>query len=307
MKRLLTLVALALLVPALLIPVVGATDLDAAAQSRLGLRLATLANGELPPATRAVADVLDPVPLAKAVDELTAAQAAADASRAEAARTRALLAANGNASRKALDAAQTQAVADATRLREARVTLRISWGDDLADMDAGQRDRLIDALVKGNMVLLRAEPLGRPDAALKVHAASLQMPGGDQLPAQVLGQLPRSTSGLAAGWLLQAPAGSLVPGMVLTAQLMGEGAPVRGVLLPREAIVRWNGLDWAYVAAGANRFERRAVQARATTPSGWLVGPPFKAGERAVVQGAEALIAVDAAPVAGSAEPADDD
>lgn len=302
MKRILTLLALGFIAIG-----ANATELDAAAQSRLGLRLATLANGQLPPETRAVADVLDPVPLAKAVDDLTAAQAAADASRAEAARTRALLAANGNASRKALEAAQAQAIADATRLREARVTLRTTWGDDLADMGEGQRDHLVDALVKGSMVLLRAEPLGRPDAPLRARAASLQMPQGDQLPAQVLGQLPRSTSGLAAGWLLQAPAGTLVPGMVMTAQLIGEGAPVRGVLLPREAIVRWNGLDWAYVATGADRFERRAVQARATTPSGWLVGAPFKAGERVVVQGAEALIAVDAAPAPGSAEPADDD
>ena len=303
MRRLLTLAAAL----ALIAPAAGATDLDAAAQSRLGLRLATLANGELPSTTHAVADVLDPVPLAKAVDELAAAQAAADASRAEAARTRALLAANGNASRKALEAAQAQAIADTTRLREARIVLRTTWGDDLADMQAAQRDRLVDALVRGSLVLLRAEPLGRPNASLKVHAASLQMPRGDQVPAQVLGQLPRSTSGLAAGWLLQAPAGTLVPGMVLTAQLMGETGAVRGVLLPREAIVRWNGLDWAYVVAGANRFERRAVQPRAMTPAGWLVGAPFKAGERVVVQGAEALIAVDAAPVPGSAEPADDD
>jgi hypothetical protein len=302
MRRLFALAAFALLVPA-----AGATDLDAAAQSRLGMRLATLAAGELPPATHAVADVLDPVPLAKAVDDLVAAQAAADASRAEAARTQALLAANGNASRKALEAAQAQAVADATRLREAQVTLRTSWGDDLADMDSRQRDRLVGALVKGNTVLLRAEPLGRPDAQLKIRAATLQIPQGADVPAQVLGQLPRSTSGLAAGWLLQAPAGTLVPGMVLTAQLLGEGEPVRGVLLPREAIVRWNGLDWAYVATGATRFERRAVHARAMAPAGWLVGPPFKAGERVVVQGAEALIAVDAAPVPGSADTSDDD
>ena len=286
--------------------VAAAAELDAAAQSRLGLRLATLAAGEMPPSTRAVADVLDPVPLAKAIDELKAAQAAADASRAEVARTQALLAADGNASRKALEAARAQAVADRSRLREARVALRTRWGDDLAGMDAARRERLLDALVDGTQVLLKAEPLGRPDLSLKVRAATLQMPHGADLPARVLGPLPRSTSGLAAGWLLQASAGPLVPGMVLTAQLHGDGAPVHGVLLPRAAIVRWNGLDWAYVAAGATRFERRAVTPRAMTPAGWLVGAPFKPGERVVVQGAEALVAVDAAPAPGSAEATDD-
>lgn len=284
-----------------------ATDLDTASQARLGLRLATLARGEMPPSTRAVASVLDPLPLAKAIDELKAAQAAARASQAEVARTQALLAAHGNASRKALEAAQAQAIGDQARLREARVALRTGWGDDLAKMDPPRRDRLVDALVEGSQVLLKAEPLGRPAESLQVRAATLQMPHGTDLPAHVLGRLPRSSSGLAAGWLLQAGAGPLVPGMVLTAQLHGEGEPVRGVLLPRAAVVRWNGLDWAYVATGATRFERRAVHARAMTPAGWLVGVPFKPGERVVVQGAEALIAVDAAPAPGSvAADADD-
>lgn len=304
MKPSLSLVALAFCT--VLAGAAGATELDAAAQSRLGLRLATLAEGQMPLTTRGVAEVLDPVPLAKAVDEVAAAQATADASRAEAARTRALLAAQGNASRKALEAAQAQAVADQARLREARIALRSTWGDDLEDMGAKRRDQLIEALVAGQQVLLKAEPLGRPDAPMQVHAAALQMPHGADVPAQVLGRLPRSTSGLAAGWLLQAGAGSLVPGMVLTVQLQSSGEPVRGVLLPRAAIVRWNGQDWAYVATGANQFERRAVTPRAMTPAGWLVGAPFKSGERVVVQGAEALVAVDAAPSGGAGDAADD-
>jgi len=42
-------------------------------------------------------------------------------------------------------------------------------------------------------------------------------------------------------------------------------------------------------------------------PAGWLVGAPFKRGERVVVQGAEALVAVDAAAVPGRAADAPDD
>ncbi|MEI7035868.1 hypothetical protein [Fulvimonas yonginensis] len=286
----------------------AATELDTAAQARLGLRLATLADGRMPPATRAIADVLDPTPLAHAADAVRVAQADASASDAEVARTRTLLAAQGNASRKALEAAQVQAAAARAKLREARVALRSRWGDDLADMDPGKRDTLIDALIAGRQVLLKAEPLGRPDALQRAQGAVLHLPHGQDATAKVLGRLPRSRSGLAAGWLLLAPAGPLVPGMVLTAQLQGEGPPQHGVLLPRSAIVRWNGLAWAYVATDATHFERRAVVPRAMAPAGWLVGPPFRAGERVVVQGAEALVAVDAAPSPGSAaEPADDD
>jgi hypothetical protein len=302
MKAILALVAGVLL--AWLAGFAQATELDAAAQARLGLRLATLEAGEVSPDSRATAEVLDPAPLANAVDTLKSAQAAAAASGAEAARTQALLSAQGNASRKALEAARAQAVADQARVREARIALRGAWGDALADMDTRRRDELIDALVDGRQVLLKAEPLGRSDLSRKVHAAILLVSPDADVPAQVLGRLPRSSSGLAAGWLLQAPAGSLVPGMLLTARLRADGAPQRGVLLPRAAIVRWNGLDWAYVASGATRFERRAVQPRAMAPAGWLVGAPFRPGERVVVQGAEALIAVDAAPVPGS--PTDD-
>jgi hypothetical protein len=89
--------------------------------------------------------------------------------------------------------------------------------------------------------------------------------------------------------------------MMLTAQLQGKGELLSGVLLPRSAVVRWNGEAWAYVVSDATHFERRAVKALAMTPTGWLVGEPFKAGEKVVTRGVEALIALDAAPVPAEA------
>ena len=81
------------------------------------------------------------------------------------------------------------------------------------------------------------------------------------IAARVLSPLPRSSAGLAGGWLLEAPGAGLTPGMLLTARLQGSGTGASGVLLPRGAVVRWNGVAWAYVATDATHFERRAVTA----------------------------------------------
>lgn len=287
---------------------VQATELDAAAQARLGLRVVRLASLQVAPTEQATAEVIDPGSLVADLDQVAVAQAASDASDAEYQRTAALLAANGNASRKALQAAHAQAVADQARLRQARMQLRVAGGSAFAALSpAGQR-QWAEHLGSGRTVLLRAEPLAATSPFTATRAALLR-PGQASVSARVLGPFPSSRSGLGGGWLLAADDGSLVPGMVMTAQLHGDGRPRVGVLLPRSGVVRWNGIAWAYVVTDATHFERRAVSAALRTDGGWLVGAPFKAGERVVTQGVEALIAVDAAPVhaPAQAEPADDD
>lgn len=286
----------------------GATELDAAAQARLGLRVARLASLQIAPTQQATAEVIDPGPLVADLDQVAVAQAASDASAAEYQRTAALLAANGNASRKALQAAHAQAVADRARLREARMQLRIAGGSAFAALSPVGQGQWLDRLGSGRTVLLRAEPLAGASSFTATRAELLR-PGRASVGARVLGPFPSSRSGLGGGWLLAADDGSLVPGMVLTAQLRGDGPPRVGVLLPRSALVRWNGVAWAYVVTDPTHFERRAVSAALRIDGGWLVGAPFKAGEQVVTQGVEALIAVDAAPVHAPAQaaPADDD
>ncbi|MFC5743825.1 hypothetical protein [Dyella tabacisoli] len=283
----------------------AATELTAEAQEKLGLATAALQSAQAPAAIAATAEVLDPSSLAKLADDIVAAQAAADASAAEYTRTQALVAADGNMSRKALEAARTQSIADQSKLRQARTQLRVEWGGSFAALDAGALRTRVDALLEGRETLLKSEPLSAPTAAFVADTATLQLAEKKLLDARVLGALPRSSSGVSAAWLLQASSTSLVPGMILTAQLHGRAqneSKQQGVLLPRAAVVRWNGVAWAYVVTDATHFERRAVQALAMTPAGWLVGTPFKAGEKVVTQGVETLIAVDAAPVPAAAD-----
>lgn len=285
----------------------SATELDADVQARLGLSLAELHAVSAPVALPAAAEVLDPSTLAKAADDIAAAQAAADASGAEARRVQALFEADGNMSRKALEAARAQATTDQAKLRQARAQLRMDWGAGVAALDAGALRARVDALLDGREVWLKTEPLAAPTPGFQAAAATLHLASGQEMAARVLGPLPRSVSGLAGGWLVAVDSGELTPGMVLTANLQGIGAGASGVLLPRAAVVRWNGLAWAYVATDGTHFERRAVNALATTADGWVVGAPFKAGEKVVARGAEALIAQDVAPPAADTGSADDD
>lgn len=288
--------------PLLIATHAAATEVDAGAQSRLGLALVELHAAQAPAGVAASAEVLDPAALAKTADDIAALQAAADASGAEARRVQALFAADGNMSRKALDAARAQAAADQAKLRQARTQLRVDWGPAIAALDAPALHARAEALLDGRVAWLKAEPLATPAPGFQAAGATLRQGDGPEAAARVLGPLPRSTSGLAGGWLLEAPGAGLAPGMLLTARLQGAGAGATGVLLPRGAVVRWNGVAWAYVAIDATHFERRAVNALALTADGWIVGAPFKVGEKVVARGAQTLIALDAAPVPAQAD-----
>ena len=282
----------------------AATEVDATTQNRLGLALVELRATQAPVELAATAEVLDPSTLAKTAADIAALQATADASNAEARRVQALFAADGNMSRKAAEAARAQAAVDQAKLQQARTQLRTDWGSAIAALDAHTLHARAESLLDGRTAWLKAEPLAAPAPGFQAAGAQL----GD-VAAHVLGPLPRSTSGLAGGWLLEAPGAGLMPGMTLTARLRGAAAGAAGVLLPRSAVVRWNGVAWAYIATDATHFERRAVNALAITADGWIVGAPFKAGEKAVARGAETLIALDAAPVPAAADagkPGDD-
>lgn len=294
------------LLGALAVHPAAAAQLDAQAQQRLGLQRATLRTRTLHTTLEATADVLDPVSLAHQLGRVQAARAAAEASAAELRRTRALLAAHGNASRKALEAARAQQAADRASMRDARSALRMQWGESLAELPSDRRETLLDALLDGHAALLAAEPMRAPPQGFAPERAHVDLADGHAVPAKVLGRLPNSRSGLAPGWLLQTDVPGLAPGMALTARLEDDTRTVHGTWLPDAAIVRWNGRSWAYVAIDATHFERRPVTPLAVRPQGWLVGAPFRGGEQVVVRGAEALIAVDAASAPGS-EPEDGD
>ena len=275
-------------------PVLSApVEVDRPTQARLDIVTSPLASRTVLVSLSITAEVLDPSPLAHLSEDIFVAEATAHASSAERQRTQALLAADGNVSRKAAESADVQAATDQAHMRQLRMQLRLEWGATYASLtDEVLRQRVL-SLVEGRTALLRAQILGIPAAGWAPTGGNITLVTGDTRTAHVLGALPRGTAGLAADWLLETNGDALVPGMHMTGDLDDETNHQTGVVLPRNAVDRWNGLAWAYIAVDATHFERRVVNPLRILDDGWLVGAPFKAGERAVTTGANAMMSID--------------
>ncbi|HEU5171108.1 MAG TPA: HlyD family efflux transporter periplasmic adaptor subunit [Gemmatimonadales bacterium] len=82
------------------------------------------------------------------------------------------------------------------------------------------------------------------------------------------------------------------PGAVVVAALAQSGAPRGGVVVPDRAVVQWEGLAWAYVQRGADRYARVRVPTDRPLAGGFLAAATgaFRPGDTVVVQGAEQLL-----------------
>ncbi len=287
-----TLVA-SLLMTVMTAPVV-ATEVDQTAQHSLGLTTATLAAASRPTEIPAAIDVLDPAPLARLADDLSAAEATASASAAEARRTESLFHADTNVAAKTVEAARSQAAIDAAHVRQLHTDLTLGWGSRFGHLDTAALQRTIAPYVAGDHVLLRAQALKNMHQA--PTGASVDTADAHVREATILGRLPQSATGVQPEWLLDADGGALVPGMHTSGSLRDGTGSVSGLLLPRAAIVRWNGLSWTYVEVDATHFERRPVRTEQRLADGWLVeaDDDLHPGDRVVVAGAAALLAIDA-------------
>jgi hypothetical protein len=272
----------------------GTVEVTQSAQQRLDLHTVALAAASRPVQLPATMDVLDPAPLARLAEDIAVAEAAASTSAAEARRSEILFHADANVAAKVVEAARGQATIDAARVRQLRTDLTLTWGARLGRLEVATLRRTLVPYVNGERVLLRAQYL--QDVRTTPTGASVDVTGNPPVEATVLGRLPQSTTGLNPEWLLAASGADLVAGMHAVGYLRVASDRVAGLLLPREAIVRWNGLAWTYVQVDPTHFERRPVEPAQRLDDGWLVGSSvaLRPGERVVVAGASALLAIEA-------------
>ncbi len=266
--------------------------LDVNLQATIGLRTEELTPAELSPELKAYGRVLDPTPLASAVAELVTAEAASQASQAELARLK-TLAAQNNASARALQTAQAAAARDQAQLQAVRLRLMASWGNAIA-----QREGLPDFV----------ESLGSLGSAL----VELDLPAGETVDAEPTGArlvvLGNETNVVPAQWLGRAPTVDpqmqgrgflflvrpnlwhLAPGAAVTGWLSLPGEPRKGVRLPREAVVWFNGAPWVYLKTSDESFERRQTVLSTPTEAGWFVHAGLKSGDKVVTTGTQQLL-----------------
>ena len=292
--RLPTLAAVAMLLatPALATSV----EADAKLQKRLGVTVQAVVAARHAGATTGFARVLDPGPLAQLDADLLSAAAAAQASNAEAARTKLLAAADATVARKVAEAAAAQARADSAKLTLLRRRLGLEWGPAFMAMSDARRAALISNLATGRAALVRLDagvPMGG------VRSATLDLGGGSRAMVQVIGAArtgdPRFPSSGLIGLVSGPGAQSLGAGLSVPVS-MASGSGGQGVLAPRSALIRTGGGTFVYVRKDATHFERRALTGTAAEPEGLFVGGGLKAGEVVAVTGAAALYAAEHTP-----------
>src|ERR1051326_2447598 len=216
--------------------------LDAATQKLMGLETSVVLAAQLTPEIKGYGRVLDVAPLTSLVADLMAAHAAAAASQAELSRLK-TLAAQSNASERALQAAEAAAARDQSQVESIRLRLLASWGHSIAerpDLPAfvTSRSSLSNLLVQLDL------PAGQPLTALPTGARLLTLgEESNTLPAELLGPAPTvdpQLQGRGFLFLLLTNSWQLAPGAAVSSLLQFPGEPQKGIEVPRNALVRFN-------------------------------------------------------------------
>lgn len=272
-------------------------ELQPKERENLGIQVETVTLVDAARTWPAAASVIDVSGLVTAINELQTAEAAASASRDEARRSSDLYRNDTNVSRKALDAAQSQSIADEGRVTTARAQLLAAWGSPLASMSAPARRQLVDDLLAGRAVLVRAEVLlPMPSGAQITQARLTEINGEENWPATVLGRLPQGAGAMFSAAVLLRVNASLPTGQLLQATLTESQSRTKGPSVPLASIVRWHGAEWVYEESEPNHFVRRAVRSTARAEGRALLEGEISPNAKVVTVGARALLGAELTP-----------
>lgn len=261
-------------------------------QKRLALEIAPLASAQPPPEVKGYGRVLDPTSLSSVVADLIAARATAAASTKEWERLK-VLAVQQNTSERALQAAEAAAQRDHALAEAARQRLLAAWGKVVAER--ADLPGFVQALCVGEEALVRLDLLAGQDLSSKPLGARLFSLADEQhaVEAEFLSPMPMvdaQTQGQSFLFLVKSNQFRLAPGAAVLGRIRTAGAAQRGVVIPRSAVVRFNGKPWVYVLTDSERFVRREVAEDQPWGDGWFMAQGPKTGERVVIRGAQMLL-----------------
>jgi hypothetical protein len=269
-------------------------NLSDEAQGDMGILVKKPEAGQLSPELKGYGRVQDPAPLVGLINELASARAAAVASSNEQARLK-TLAAQDNASARALQAAEAAALRDQLAVQSAQDRLELSWGT--VARDESELWALTRSLTALETVLIRVDvPLGE-NLASPPSDARVATLAGEPVSARFLGRAPSvdpQMQGRGFLLLLKPNTAKLAPGEAVTGYLKIPGEPLAGVVVPREAVVRTEGAGWIYLhGGGGEAFTRVQVALEYPTPAGWFVTNGVSANDYIVVTGAQQLLSLE--------------
>ncbi|HBZ70292.1 MAG TPA: hypothetical protein DEP35_11390 [Deltaproteobacteria bacterium] len=242
--------------------------------------------------------MLDPSALAVPFYDRESARTALEVAEKEYQRVATLQRGNANASKRELETARAALERDRAAYDSAQAHLVSVFGPELV----ARRDELaalVRALAAREAALARIDlsvgdaPASRPTA---VRVAALGDEEAEPEEAALLGPAPDTdpiTQG--RGFLVRILPPRWPPGTALVGFLALADHPRSGVLVPRAALVRYDGRSFVYVAHPDQSFERRAVEVAQTTREGAFIPAGLSAGEQVVVVGAQELLSTELA------------
>jgi hypothetical protein len=275
----------------------GPLHLDARARENAGIGVAAVEGMTRQSGRDGFARGMDLAPLAAIASDIVSAEAASAASSREAARLEALAGADQSASHKDAEAARAQAVADRAKLAYACQRVTLEFGEGLGRLGCAAIPSLVRDAAAGRAALVRIDIVG------PALPAGTPVEVGNVAKVRVLGPAAAGdpqlqTAGVLA--LLGGPQAALMPvGRVVPAHAW-TGSETSGVVIPRAAIVRADGGMFVYRDAGADGFERIALDDAEPVEAGWFVPTDdILPGDRIVVSGAGTLLGLERAAPAG--------
>ncbi|MCU0787830.1 MAG: hypothetical protein MUC91_06515, partial [Verrucomicrobia bacterium] len=158
-----------------------------------------------------------------------------------------------------------------------------------------KRDPVLGDLLDGRRMLVQVELTADPLPAQPPDHARLVSLGDDPLPVpaeyfDTTRTVDPQTQRRGLLFLTGTSPAKLAPGMALAAHVGTGGAPETGVVVPRAAVVRFNGAGWVYLQTGEDTFVRRGVALDRPLIDGWFVGGELEADAEVVVTGAQLLL-----------------
>ncbi len=264
--------------------------LNEEAQAHADLKVVVLEAAELKPEVKAFGRVLDASPLAASLTEIATAQSQLEASGKEAERLKVLFAQNQNASARAMEIAEAAVKRDHIAAEAAQLRLLSSWGKDIASRPT--LDGFIRSLVAQENALVRVDVPASEKMETAPTAARIALLSAPDAPldTEFLGvAVSADPQTLGRGFHFLVKGKSLAANAAVTAWLTLPGEPEKGVIVPREAIVRHEGEAFIYIKTGDETFERKEIELHHPLVAGWFTDG-FKPGVKIVINGAQQLL-----------------
>lgn len=257
----------------------------------MGLQTTNTAAAQFSPELKGYGHVQDTAALAGMVNDLASAQAAYLASSNEFERLK-ILGSQGNASARALQAAQAAAAHDQLAIQAAHDHLLLSSTPALTDRP--DLPAFIQSLAAQNAALVRVDlPAGEVPPAAPTGARIVSL-AGDSVDAGFLGAASATDpqiQGHGFFFLVSSNSAGLAPGEAVTGYLKLPGDPLTGVIVPRDSIVRAGGANWIYVRnADGKSYTRRMIALDHAVEGGWFVTNGVSPGDPLVLTGAQSLL-----------------